>query len=239
MMKYTLLIYCIFFIIACDYYEPQGTNEIYVEEKTEFNLPNIKLNCFDDTVNITEECVLKFSVISNGNPIEQVHIESSSHKLNETFDRTYGELELNSTYINEGNHELTARVIFKSNTGSLADELDAELYYVDYLFVMNYAVMYKQAGRRKSKCIKAIQEDDKVRITWRKYNLDDFDYYKLYHGRPNRRRDVVWSQAYNDYNYTETVANMPIEYESHTYSLRIYKKDGSYIQDQCNITYTK
>jgi hypothetical protein len=229
-MRNILLGLFVILLISCEKYNPAGINRVYVDSIAITSVPVIHINNYDDTITMVPNPTIKFTTDINGNDIKRIEITADGYNYNQTIEDNFesGAISLGDIY-QQGYYPLTFRVFFDSKTHSLADNLGAEVYYIDYIWTMHYLPM--ENGRKWSVFITARQTDDKVLISWQRYNFTDFSYYVLTKEAPFT--GIVWSKRITDYKSTSVLDDLPETGTGHNYYLKIYRKDGTHIQDVC------
>ena len=234
--KKVFLIFLSLLITAACEYNPTGENEVFIDRP--FMLPpEVSINNIGDTITLLLNTEINFNVDPKNNYLLKVEVDAGSY-LYENFSEDTGSFIINSEYKEEGYYPLNIKVYVDPRTGSLANRLDAEIYYVEYFWQMHYVPMHIDWGRKKSRFFTAYIDNDKVNLSWQQYTLSDFDHYAILKRYIVDHIPVnVLITAIYDYNSTELIDDTDDTAYSFSYLLRIYRSNRSYIEDECYVQY--
>ena len=195
-LKKILPLLIIFAAFSCEY-EPTGSNfkDIKIEEPVFY----INLNNQRDTVIISGDANLHYSIDLDGRKIKRLEMFLDDRKLYYGNDDT-GTIYFYSDNYTNGYHKLRIEFVSNSGTGSMADHLGAEQLQAVYewiLFVDNYPPP-------KISINKIEKYNGGIRINWNSYEESDFQYYSVNKGYLNRTNSPPFMEVKKIYNRKDT-----------------------------------
>ena len=162
-------------------FEPKGEAFVTVDPTGITPDIQINLNLADDTLfipihstvtfvyGLENEKIIRAQFIVNGLQTEQINIEPNKVSLSRSFNESSG-----LTYLLEMN------IFFKSQTGSIADKVNAE----GYLISRKWIIVMMSISESASPITKAEFVDGSLKIEWKRYKGLEFKDYKIYKRMP-------------------------------------------------------
>jgi len=172
------------FLSACEYIsEKEFISEI--EPPLPFVEIDINLSPQGDTLELFESTKIRYNFQSDGRPFYagKITIGVQVFEISEGV----GEIDLNPVDFTPGYHELKAELLFKSGTGSIADQLDAELYQIERQWIL--VADHREAPMLSLSYYK--NEDGFLAITWDSCTQFNFGYYELIRDSPWTPRSLA------------------------------------------------
>jgi hypothetical protein len=186
-----LLIFAGLFLLGCAY-EP--SEEFFNEVKSIEPLFSIDLSEYNDrdTILLEQPTTFGFNVdISHPSTIQIVEVLLDSKPLIASYSGT-GVFTLSQSDIALGHHLLTIQFMAKSNSGSLADKLDAENFQIWRSWVLN-VVRYDNDPPPTPE-LNITEMNGRLRLDWTRFTKKNFISYKLsVSGSPNR--EIVFNDS--------------------------------------------
>ncbi|MDP4291485.1 MAG: hypothetical protein Q8908_10430 [Bacteroidota bacterium] len=179
---YFQILFLIFLILQSCTFEPKGDEFVQVDPSGKRPEVQINLNLAADTLYIPTNTIVNFAYglssdkinwtqfIVNGAPTNVTKLESNMVTLSRVFNEPAGK-----TFLLEMN------IFAKSQTGSIADKLNAE----GYLISRQWTIVMVNTSQLASNIIKADFVDGTFKIEWEKYKGMEFKDYKIYKTMPS------------------------------------------------------
>lgn len=206
-------------LFSCEYSPPE-IPDAKLDKPSEV-IPEININLTPDldtlklyttvkvnyTVDVGDRKIYNIQFFMDGQQMGNVY--SSSQNSYYTTVPTY--------LLNDGLHELKIVTYTSTNSGSIADKLQAE----QYFYELKWPVLVNKQARDQMKITSLQPVSDGIKLSWFKYDYADFQRYILSKSSiiPNQGRELVNSS--NPY-LTSFVDNSYIEGDYVTYSLVTY-----------------
>lgn len=162
---------------SCEY-SPSEIPDSKLEKPSDI-IPGININLTPemDTLKLTSSTNVNYTVYAGERNIYRIEFY-----LDEILLQNIGYTSQNSAYtaipayeMSDGLHELKIRTYTSTNSGSIADKVQAE----QYLYELKWPVLINKEAKNKCKILKMESTFDGVNIMWDKYDYADFPGYKL------------------------------------------------------------
>lgn len=230
-----LLIFAGLFLLGCAY-EP--SEEFFNEVKSIEPLFSIDLSEYNDrdTILLEQPTTFNFNVdISHPSTIQIAEVLLDSKPIVASYSGT-GVFTLSQSYIAIGTHLLTIQFKAKSNSGSLADKLDAETFQIWRSWVLK-VVRYDNDPPPTPE-LNITEMNGRLRLDWTRFTKKNFISYKLtVSGTPNR--EIVFNDSLSTF-----WVDSSFLWGSASYQLAVINAFGSavsnnaYINEQQKFTLT-
>jgi hypothetical protein len=217
------------FLFSCEEYTPKGEHFVIVDGLVVKEAPELKLNNNGDTITLLKNTLLEFEIISHDNRILDIDIEATGYDFEPsiTSDFSSGFFNLESSNAFTDYYPLIIKVYFDSKTKSLAHSLGAEVYYIEYKWLLHYSPV--STGRNNSSFFRTYYSNGKVVLIWNKYTLTDFKRYIVSKVEPFSNT-TIWSKSITDYNTNFIYDDNPNASGTNKYYLKIIR-EGAIVED--------
>jgi len=171
-LKVSVILYAIVFLLGCDYNLTEK-NFVEIEPPPETVFFNPDLIPAGDTIRIYEKKNLQFKFNTGGYPL-LVAIVSYKDK-SWSFYSSPGTIELDPKDYEYGYDTLSLKIYIKSGTGSIADVVGMEGYFIE----KKWCLLMDGRPAPKIKLVKYINDDGFLVVKWPKIIHDNFVNYEL------------------------------------------------------------
>lgn len=179
-----LILFAGCFLSACEYIsEKEFISEI--EPPLPFAEIDINLSPQGDTLELFESTKIQYNFQSDGRPFYtgKITVGEQVFEISESI----GEIDLNPVDFTPGYHVLKADLLFNSGTGSIADQLDAELYQAEKHWIL--VSDHREAPELSIHFHK--NDDGFLALTWDSCTQYNFGYYELIRYSPWTPRSLA------------------------------------------------